>query len=323
MGSMKRIVIVSIISMGILVGSVGFVYVMLPTASSTPQSSNVAIKEEVHAPEVRLYKRRGGVTLAWSNLPLSTTQINIYRTQKGKESWVKWKTINVDSSSLALGSVVIDSKEDLANYYFYAEVLGTAPGGNSSSSATGSSGSGAQPIILWQSSSTVIEPPPDDLPGNPTSTPNPQPGNLPTPSGTPNPAPAPTPQASSTPPAGPGTSNPPQSTSTVIYYTPSGTISGSSTVQTHADFWVERVNGGIEVGWQNLPAGTETVIVYRATGESGPWLELLTQTDPDSPSSLRMVDNTLYIPHYYRMEAIKNHIVVSRYGPLYLPAMSQ
>jgi len=287
-----------------------------------------------HAPEVHLYKRRGGVTLAWSNLPAGTEKIDIFRTKKGQEAWSTWKTVNIDPSMLALGSVVIQSAEDLGNYYFYTAAVGAAQNGNASSGASGAgnnaSGTGPAIIVLWQSSSTVIEPPPP-APGAASSTNQGSTGNTSTPPASsstqntlpPVPPPAP-PQPTSSANGTHASSTPPQpgSTSTATYYTPSGQISGSGSEPIRPDFWVDHVNSGIEIGWHNLGAGIGAIIVYRSPNQNGPWTELFTQRDPVSPSSIRIFDNTLYTPHYYRMETIQNHAVAGQYGPLFLPPFS-
>ncbi|GEM_PF-956367 len=161
--------------------------------------------------------------------------------------------------------------------------------------------------------------------GGSSSTPPqpPQPPASPAPTGTPpvNPNP-PAPAASST-----ATSTIPKSipTGTVsvavqgMYYSPDGTPTGSGTQE--ANFWVLHVNDAVEIGWQNLPANTNDIIVYRSASASGPWVKLLEQKNPiiTEPSFVRLADNTIGTTYYYRLDAYAGAAQIATYGPVLLP----
>ncbi len=320
----KRVFIVASVALiGVLLGSIGLAYIWLP--STTPGTVATPAQQAEAKPEVHLYKKAGGLILKWDNLPKGTQKVTIYRTKLGTTDWKPWKTFEIDSTTLASGYIEIKTSEEFKGYIFYAEAI-TTGSGTSTSTGGGGSGSSGDNIILWQSSSTTIEVLPPGFPpiGGPgaSSTPSStgtggQGNNASTTTTPPNPTP-PTPTSTSqTPSSTTGGSQAP--TSTGVYYAPDGTITGTTEVQ-HDDFWVEHVNRSIEVGWQNLPATTNLIIVYRSTNNSGPWLELFRQEDPMSPSSLRLLDNTLQAAHYYRMEAKHDSTVLKTYGPLLLPA---
>jgi hypothetical protein len=322
-------VVICVVLVGIMIGAVGLVYVWLPKANQGRTVANPGQQVEVK-PEVHLYKKAGGLILRWDNLPAGTQKVTIYRTKLGGTDWKPWKTFDIDSTKIGSGFIEIKTNDDLKVYMFYAEAVGTGSGNSSSTSGgLGGSGSGGGNIILWQSSSTTIEVLPPNFPpiggpapsSTPTSTSGAGQGNnasSTTPPNTTPPSSTSTSQTSSST-AGSGSQG---STSTGVYYAPDGTITGTAEIQ-HDDFWVEHVNQSIEVGWQNIPTAANLIIVYRSTGESGPWLELFRQDDPASPSSLRLLDNTLTTAHYYRMEARKNSTVLKNYGPVFLPAYQQ
>jgi hypothetical protein len=345
MENKQYLIVASIVLIGILIGSIGLVYVLLPKPSASPIIATNQSPENL-APEVHLYKKRGGggLTLTWTNLPAGTTKVNIYRSPRGgAEVWTKWKTITIDPNQHGGGSIDILTTDNVSLFTFYTEATYTPPPGSSSStSGTGGNGpgdgTGGGEIILWQSSSTFAEPPPviPPITQNPTSTTtgggqgggqgststatssDPGTQNLgPTASSTTGGgAPSSTGSGSGTG-SGNGTGGSPDGN---YYYTPSGAISGSGT-STHGNFWVEHVNQSIEIGWQGISSDTDTAIVYRATDEGGPWTELLRQANTPTNYSIRLLDNTLSTPHWYKMEAKDGVSTIATYGPTYLPAI--
>src|SRR5258708_6729870 len=115
---------------------------------------------------VSLEKSKKGNLLhvKWSNLPANTTALHVFRSLKGKNNWVLWKTITPDN--LAGGDIAINiGNADYSNYDFYIQAVGS---GN---------GTGAGETVIWTSSSTNTQtppppPPPDNGGGNSTGTGN-------------------------------------------------------------------------------------------------------------------------------------------------------
>jgi hypothetical protein len=85
------------------------------------------------------------------------------------------------------------------------------------------------------------------------------------------------------------------------------------------------VNQSIEIGWQNLPPGVDTIVVARSQDEDGPWGQILEQENPSASGtySLDLVDGTLGDPYYYEMTALTGTTTIGTYGPIYLPPVGQ
>ncbi len=86
------------------------------------------------------------------------------------------------------------------------------------------------------------------------------------------------------------------------------------------------MDNNIDIGWQNLPLGTEKFVVSRSADQNGPWLAVLTQENPPSggPYSIKILDQTLYDPYYYKMDVYDaDGDITATYGPEYLPALGQ
>ena len=90
-------------------------------------------------------------------------------------------------------------------------------------------------------------------------------------------------------------------------------------------FWVEHVNGAIEIGWQNLPSATTHVLVGRSANQTGPWATLLQQNNPviTEPYFIRVIDQSLNNPYYYRLTASAGSQTVATYGPIFLDRLAQ
>ena len=83
---------------------------------------------------------------------------------------------------------------------------------------------------------------------------------------------------------------------------------------------MKHINNFIELGWQNLSTSTDHLTVSRALAAEGPWTPLLNQTNPDAtgPYTIRLVDNTIGTPHYYKLDTFVGTIFIYGYGPLLL-----
>ncbi len=98
-------------------------------------------------------------------------------------------------------------------------------------------------------------------------------------------------------------------------------IEGYGPAQTD-NFWVQHVDQKIQIGWQNLPPTTTSIVILRSQNQSGPWAAMLTQQNPgvNGAYSIQIVDNTLGVPYYYEMNALAGNTVIATYGPVYLPS---
>ena len=260
---------------------------------------------------IQLEKKGNSLWVQWQNLPAGTDGLNIYRSQKGKDMWSLWKTIDVTGRTNGTEQFSIGSAT-FANYSFYAEATG---GGNNSATSTGSGGT----PVLWTSSSTVptVTTSTPALPPSPPAT-----GEIPTSTA------SSTLATTTTVPAAPtSTAISPTSTASqgTPYYTPQLTISGYGTTQT-GTFWVQHVNNMIQVGWQNLPAQTTRIEISRTldVNATSSWSLVLAQENPTvAQYSIQLVDDTLGKAYYYRMVALSGSSTVGTYGPNYLPPIGQ
>ena len=246
------------------------------------------------------------LVLSWQNLPTSTSRIDIFRAKLACESWSKWKTAEIQDPSS--GSVEIKVNENLASgYCLYFEAI----------SKSGEALWSSTPInqIAYLGGGT---PPPQGQPNGPGTLNQPPPA--PPPLGSPPATPTSTPQSqpTSTPPSQPPsggetTSTPSQSTPIV-----------PDIVHTE-NFWVDHVNQKIEIGWQNMPSGTDKIIVSRSATSTGPWTKLFEQQGPfeNKPYVIRLLDETINSPQYYKLEAFSSsNAILQTFGPLLLSALN-
>ncbi len=269
-------------------------------------------------------KNKNTVVVEWTNLPAGTARIDAYRvrqTANGTEL-IYWESIPLGpdaGSGSKEFSIGPNDNPDAYLYYFQT--------------------AGANGTILWTSSSTQITTSslfgtPAGPEGNPNQNNNPSNGNNP-PSNPQNPTPS-TPAPTSTPPVSSPTSTASEPTSTVVipppetpppvvyYYTPQGQLSSTaSSGPPTATFYVYFLNGNIQINWQNLPAGTDSLVVDRSASGDGPWTELMEQTNPADPGTLGVLDQTVQDPYYYQMEARGADNVIATYGPVFLPGLTQ
>ncbi len=293
---------------------------------------------------IRKLKTGNSLIIQWTNLPVTTAALDLFCSSLLKpepsSSWTLWKEILLSSGELAAG----DREVQLGVWYkrcsFYvvqavtAKKVGTLAIGATTTLdfVSGVTGGNGESTVLWTSGIT--------LPGVTTSTvglPPPPAPNLPPPppnqngNGTPSSTNPGTPNPTSTPPAPPAsTSTGGNPTSTPIGgvppNTPSGTPYYNPQVQIVAYaasgspiFWVQHKNQGIEIGWQNIPPETDTIVILRSNSADGPWIAFMTQQNlPTDNYSIQLVDSSLSKPYYYQMQAIAGSSTVAFYGPDYL-----
>ena len=251
------------------------------------------------------------IYITWANLPDGSTELEIFRSPKGKNQWTLWQTIPLTGADLANGTAQFNiGKADYSNYDFYTEALGTGGNGGTVTSTSTLWTSEPTPPVVTTSTPPVTPPSNNGGTNNPTSTA----GN---PTTTPN-QPPPTNNPTSTP------SSTPVTPSGTPYYSPQVQI--SSYGQTPAgNFWVQHIDQTIQVGWQNLPSITESIVISRATSTDGPWVPLLAQENPGENGSyaIQVADATVDEPYYYLMDADAGTTTIATYGPFYLPPVGQ
>lgn len=246
----------------------------------------------------------------WQNLPNGTVALNILRSTTGKNNWSLWKTITLTPDELGSGTANLDiGNANEAGYSFEVEAVNdTGSGGDDGNSSS---------TILWTSSSTIpvvtTSTPPAPPENPPPQTPPPENDTSSTSSGTDQNngnqnQPSSTPQESST----------SETTSGIPYYNPQVQITAYGNAP--GSFWVSHVNQNIEIGWQNIPAGIDTITVARAASSTGPWNTIIIQHNPGTNGSysLQLVDGTFNDPYYYEMTALEGTTTVATYGPAYL-----
>jgi hypothetical protein len=271
------------------------------------------------APSVTLTIEKNGtkssLVVRWQNLPGNTAALNIFRGKNDATStWVLWKTISIPAGQLGDGSAqfVLGKADQGYQYYLQAVSNGGGGGGNSTStevlwtSNPGIPGTGGAPT------STNPGPGGGNNNGNTSSTNNQTGNNTSTQNSNNN--------NSSTSQNNNGTTT---SSNGNPYYNPQIQITGYGTG--NGDFWVQHVSQSIEIGWQNLPADTDDIILYRSQSQSGPWNQLLQQKNPGSTGSysFQLVDGTLNVPYYYELTAFQGTSASATYGPVYLPPPGQ
>ena len=257
-------------------------------------------------------KKNGNMSVIWENLPEGTKSLKIYRRKTGESADSLWAEIPTTSRS---GSAERKNPGGASDYFYKTEALG----------ATGKVlwDSEAAPIQYSGTGGSVITPgatPPNTPPsGNqspPGSTPtSPPPPVAPPPSTPPS---TPPPSEGTTPTSSPASGPPSEVPGQTYYYTPSGQVSGTSTPET-ATFWVRHVNKKIEIGWQNLPAGTTKIVVERSLSENSGYETLLIQNNPNIQSDfIRLDDHSINQAYYYRMKTYTGSSLTNTYGPLLL-----
>ncbi len=244
--------------------------------------------------------------LSWQNLPIGTSQIDVFRAKLACESWSKWKTTAIQDPSS--GSVEIKANENISSDCFYFKAISGSGAQTWSSAPQGQIAylSGGSPLPQGQTNGpeTPSQPPP----ATPTSTSQPQPTSTPPPPPPQNPT---------------STSNP---TTTYSYYNPQGGGTTSTNPVHTENFWVEHVNQRIEIGWQNMPSGTDKIVVSRSAVSEGLWTKLFEQQGPfeNKPYVIRLLDETINSPRYYKLEAFSSSgATLQTFGPLLLSALGQ
>lgn len=295
---------------------------VLPSRTSAGGAPSVQSPAIPPAPSVTFFVQKapkgstGGNSfiIQWQNLPNGTVALNILRSPAGQNDWSLWKTVTITADELGSGTADInigDATE--AGYSFELQAVS----GNGETTGVGNSTSTSGETVLWTSSSTIpvvtTSTPPTPPPQNPGPQ-NPEPQN-PTPQNPENPTST---NPGTNPPANNPSSTSGQTPSGIPYYNPQVQITAYGNAP--GSFWVSHVNQSIEIGWQNIPAGVDTIMVQRSASSTGPWNTIIIQQNPGTSGSysLQLVDNTLDTPYYYEMTALQGTTTVATYGPAYL-----
>ncbi len=245
-------------------------------------------------------KKDGNLLLLWENLPNETTKISIYFKDKesGERRLLKEVDINGESGSLDLGLADTTGEFEFEIKDSTGKVLNNPQAENPSSS-----GSQNTPPVTPSNNSNQNNPSTQPTPTTPTTPSTPTtPNNNTTSSSNPTPPPI-------------------ENTSTQIYYTPQGEVSGTSSIPL-ANFWVTHVHKKIEIGWQNIPANSTKIIIYRSTNETNGYEKLLEQQNPKTDYDfIRVDDNTVYESYYYKLETRTDSTLLQAYGPIFLPGL--
>jgi len=301
----------------IVLGGGIFVYLLLQLVSNGGLSSlqrgssnststpTAPIEVTPIVPMVHLWKGSAkSLLISCENLPEGTYTIKVYRAKLHTDQWILWKVKQFfpgcDSKVIEIKVV---SADELYLYKYYFEAV----------SEDGE--------VLWKSNEeTPSNPPPGVGPNSPPPT-NEPPSPSSTVPGTP-PSSGGGPTSSSTPPGGgPTTGGGPTAPPGTICYTPNGTPIGPCDAPKE-NFWVQHIDKKIEIGWQNIPPATDEVFVYRSTSTNGPWELLLDQNSPADSYIIRLVDNTVGVDYFYKMDARQNGHLLQSYGPVFLEAIT-
>ena len=238
----------------------------------------------------------GTLILIWENLPEGTATIDIYRADEGTGEWGLWRSIPVSSTS---GGVEIGI-EGPGSFEYYFETKNEQGGSTwvSENAPQGSSGGGES----------------GDEPTSDSGSDNNDSGDTPPLSSSPADD-----NNDTSPPSSPlsdeDQDEPPEEEG--AYYTPEGEVVSSSSIDL-GDFWVQHVNRRIEIGWKNLPAGTDKIVLDRSKTETGDYDQFLEITSPLSSDSIHLVDNTIHENYYYKMRALDGTSILEHYGPEFL-----
>jgi|GEM_PF-3660806 hypothetical protein len=311
----------------IVAGALAYVLIIAPSTPPTQvgerQFVNLSLKKGIEDCATYVKNPNGGaeaylcvkenryLVLSWDNIPRDTRNIDIYRMKEGDSALSLWQSIDVSgggSGELIIGEVgvsvpggaaTVGTLEELALLSFYIEATG-ADGEILYTSAT-STPTSTVPLEPTTTEPAVPLPPPTTEPTvTPTTTPT---STVPV-------VTAPTTTPTSTTPVTQPTSTTP------YYYTPDGQVSSYTPPPAPEHFWVQYVNKKIEIGWSILPPETTRVVIYRSASSQGEWLQLLAQESPvTSYYTIRLVDNTMAEPYYYRLVAFGDSETLVSYGP--------
>lgn len=123
-----------------------------------------------------------------------------------------------------------------------------------------------------------------------------------------------------------------QSTSTTGGGTSTSTTGGTSTSTATStlpgrteSFWAERTGGQIEIGWQNLPAGSVRLAVSRSPSTVAPWTTIITARGPfaSGPQTRFIADDHPATAMYYKLEAFSSFDgLLGTFGPVLLDPIS-
>lgn len=304
-----------------------------PAPAQLPATPAAQAPNVTPVPAIALAISKSGtkstLTVQWRNLPQGTTELYIFR-RKEAGTWKLWQTIMLSLDQRSSGNASLKLGPNDAGYEYYVQAVGDGGGNNASTT------------ILWESSSTTPDSgegsggggagEPGNGGGSTSSTQGigggESGGSSSSTGGTEN--------------GGPGSDSGggegggggggggsgsgggnSSSTSGNPYYNPQIQVTGYGTA--NGSFWVDHANQSIEIGWQDLPAVVDSIIVARSQDKTGPWNQILAQKNP-SPSgsySLQLVDGSLGDPYYYEMTAFTGTTTVGIYGPIYLPPTGQ
>ncbi|MEY4731335.1 MAG: hypothetical protein RL681_281 [Candidatus Parcubacteria bacterium] len=314
-------------TIGLMVAAIFFINEdtgMWSVPDNSPAAPSASTLVPQPAPEVTIYRtgtaKRPTLTITWKNLAKDTVRINVFRSGAcAIDEWTLWKIINVYGMSDGIVEIALKLSEANCTFSYYTETT-NGSGNVNWRSAAGPASTNIPPDLTVPTSTvaTVSDPPPQTPPpaAPPPSAPPPTATSTPTST----PSASPTSTATST--SGSSTSTAP-GPDQHTYYTPQSTVSGYENPPA-GEFWVQHTHQYIEIGWQNLPATTGRIIVYRGDTTTGPWEVLLDQTSPDptGPYIIRLSDDSITDPHYYRLEAQHDGIVTGSYGPYLLQALA-
>ncbi len=312
-------IIIWILSL-LIIGALAIVVFQLNSYTATPLSPTTQLGAQhttvPSSPHITLtiVKSRTGNSLfvQWQNLPDGAAALAIYRGKTGTDpsTWLLWKTLSLAGYDLTSGNLHINLGTATENgYSFSVQAVGNTPGSGP--------GGGPSQVILWQSSSTtpnVATTTPlqsGSTPANPSSTsPITQTNSSSTTSSTQQISQ----NSSST--SGNGSSSTPSGTP---FYNPQIQIESYGSGRS-GTFWVQHLDQKIQIGWQNLPSQTTSIVISRSQNQTGPWTDVLTLQNPGTGGSysIQIVDNTLGVPYYYAMTAYAGTATLAIYGPEYL-----
>ena len=243
----------------------------------------------------------GTLLLFWENLPKGTETINIYRADAESGEWGLWRSISISGTSGGV-EIGIEGPGSFA-YYFEAKNEGGESTWVSKNAPIESARTGDDTTAgAGDDSDNDITHPTDSIP--PPSPPADDTDNTPPPI-----------DNDTLPP-------PPPSDEEGAYYTPDGQLVSPNPIDL-GDFWVQHVNKRIEIGWKNLLAGTDSIVVDRSKTQSGGYSQFLEITNPLPADSLHLVDNTINEAYYYKMTALGGTSILDVFGPEFLPALEE
>ncbi len=327
MTSRTRIITWSTIAAIISIAGIGISYFLLNNYASTPSPHGNPIATSSppsiqHAPEITLQTYRTETKnifiITWKYLPDGTTRLDIYRAKSGTQDWSLWKSVFVPTGEEQSGiaEIVLSLKENTNGYLYYVEAVRGTGGGTTGGEVVWTSPQNL-PVTPTNTLPPLPPPPPPSTPSGSTPPPTPTtPG--PAPALAPAPAPSPSPSSPSPSPRGSPSPSPSYPPGTIIYYKPESGVSGTSQPQT-AHFWASIINNAIEIGWQNLPEGSDHLIVSRSKDTNQPWNQVLTQKNPvyNGPYTIRVSDQTIYESYYSKMDVFSSSsVVLASYGPI-------